>query len=214
MDDGSAESVVGQIGAIIDDNGDNNANNDIGSMLKAQYLADGTLILEVNDPSAGYTFAIEDDGTNFAGAMGLQRFFDGSDGKDIGLSHALKKDPSLVNAFRQPQAGNNETALRMVQLQFENVSLQVGQTEVTDNLYNFFDSTATYVGSSTNAAITQNDSRTAQFNAVETEYFSISRVSIDEELTNLIKYQTAYGAAAKVITTIDQMMDTLLGIKR
>jgi flagellar hook-associated protein 1 FlgK len=218
MDDGTAESIVGQIGAIIDDNGDNNANNDISSLLKAQYLADGTLILEVTDPSAGYTFAIEDDasdgGTNFAGAMGLHRFFDGSDGKDIALHHPLKNDPSLISAFRQPQAGNNETALNMVQLQFDKVSLQVGQTEMTETLYNFFDSTATYVGSATNAAITQNDSRTAQFNTVETEYFSISRVSVDEELTNLIKYQTAYGAAAKVITTIDQMMDTLLGIKR
>lgn len=218
MDDGTPESIIGQIGAIIDDNGDNNATNDINSLLKAQYLADGTLILEVTNPSAGYTFAVEDgvsgDATNFAGAMGLHRFFDGSDAKEITLSHALQKDPSLIDAFRRPQSGNNETALKMVQLQFENLSLRVGQTEVTDNLYNFFDSTATYVGSATNAAITQNDSRTAQFNTVETEYFSISRVSIDEELTNLIKYQTAYGAAAKVITTIDQMMDTLLGIKR
>jgi len=39
-------------------------------------------------------------------------------------------------------------------------------------------------------------------------------VSIDEELTNLIRYQTAYGAASKVITTIDQMMTTLLGLKQ
>jgi len=53
-----------------------------------------------------------------------------------------------------------------------------------------------------------------QFNATELEYYSVSKVSIDEEMTNLIKYQTSYGAAAKVITTIDQMMDTLLGIKQ
>jgi len=45
------------------------------------------------------------------------------------------------------------------------------------------------------------------------EYFGTSKVSIDEEMTNLIKYQTAYDASAKVITTIDQMMKTLLGIK-
>jgi len=55
---------------------------------------------------------------------------------------------------------------------------------------------------------------TAQFKAAELEYQSISKVSMDEELTNLIKYQTAYGAAAKVITTIDQMMNTLLGLKQ
>ncbi|MFZ5374939.1 MAG: flagellar basal body rod C-terminal domain-containing protein, partial [Campylobacterota bacterium] len=43
---------------------------------------------------------------------------------------------------------------------------------------------------------------------------SISKVSIDEEMANLIRYQTSYGAAAKVITTIDQMMQTLLGLKQ
>jgi len=77
-----------------------------------------------------------------------------------------------------------------------------------------FDVISTNVGISTNQAILNNQTVTAQFNATELEYSSISKVSIDEELTNLIKYQTAYGAASKIITTIDQMMQTLLGIKQ
>jgi flagellar hook-associated protein 1 len=48
---------------------------------------------------------------------------------------------------------------------------------------------------------------------VKQEQDSVSKVSMDEELANLIRYQTSYGAAAKIITTIDQMMTTLLGIK-
>jgi flagellar hook-associated protein 1 FlgK len=36
---------------------------------------------------------------------------------------------------------------------------------------------------------------------------------MDEELVNLMKYQTAYQANAKVITAIDKMLDTLLGMK-
>ncbi|MDX1295888.1 MAG: flagellar basal body rod C-terminal domain-containing protein, partial [Sulfurimonadaceae bacterium] len=169
----------------------------------------------------GMTFAIEDQtvsgfstGTNFAGAMGLHRFFDGSDGKDIDLKREFKIDPSLINGYSVPQEGNNSVAQDMVQLQFEKVKVHNGFTVTNDTLYGYFDTTATYVGSTTNTAIVQNDALTAQFNAIELEYASISKVSIDEEMTNLIKYQTAYGAAAKVITTIDQMMDTLLGIKR
>ncbi len=77
-----------------------------------------------------------------------------------------------------------------------------------------FDIIATDVGIHTNSAIMRSETVTTQFNAVEMEYFSTSKVSIDEEMTNLIKYQTSYGAAAKIITTIDQMMETLLGIKR
>ena len=219
--DGTVNSIIGQIRAAVDDNADNNITNDINSLVNASYSASGVLSIDVQSPADGYTFAIEDNlnggfssGTNFAGAIGLQRFFDGDDAHDIGLRSEFQRDPSLISAHGVNVSGNNEVALSMVQLQFEEVSATVGGVTTTDTLYGFYDSVATYVGSTTNAAITGNETITAQFNAVEQEYFSISKVSIDEELTNLIKYQTAYGAAAKVITTIDQMMNTLLGIKQ
>ena len=41
----------------------------------------------------------------------------------------------------------------------------------------------------------------------------ISGVSIDEEMVNLIKFQHAYSAAAKMITVVDEMLQTLLQIK-
>ncbi len=39
---------------------------------------------------------------------------------------------------------------------------------------------------------------------------NISGVSLDEEMANLIKYQHAYSAAAKLITTAQEMLDTIL----
>lgn len=41
---------------------------------------------------------------------------------------------------------------------------------------------------------------------------SISGVSIDEEMVNLVKYQNAYQAAAKLITTADEMMQSVLNM--
>jgi flagellar hook-associated protein 1 FlgK len=38
----------------------------------------------------------------------------------------------------------------------------------------------------------------------------LSGVSLDEELANLIKFQHAYNAAAKIITTVDQMLDKII----
>ncbi len=218
----SMDDVVAQMNAVIDDNDDGNITNDIASLLGVTLLADGTLDIAVSDPASGYTVAIEDDlssgysgGTNFAGALGLNRFFTGSDATDIGLNRELREDPALISGHTAPQEGNNTLAQRMVQLQFEDVSFDNGFRGMTsDTLYGYFDVTATYVGTTTNSVITHNNAITAQYNAIEQEYATISKVSIDEELTNLIKYQTAYGAAAKIITTIDQMMDTLLGIKK
>jgi flagellar hook-associated protein 1 FlgK len=43
---------------------------------------------------------------------------------------------------------------------------------------------------------------------------SNSGVSLDEELTNLIKYQQSYQASSKLITTATEMLDTVIGLIR
>lgn len=43
---------------------------------------------------------------------------------------------------------------------------------------------------------------------------AIAGVSLDEEATNLMKWQSCFTASSKVITTVDEMMDTILSLKR
>jgi len=222
--DGTENSIVSRINNTVDDNGDGNANNDINSILTATYNYVGTtgqLDIRINPAFAGYTFGVEDNqtnglagGTNFAGATGLSRYYDGDSAKNIDLNSTLKKDPSLIKANKAPSDGNNELANDMLQLQFEDVAFTANGVTTSETLYGYYDAIVTDVGTRTNAAITTNETVTAKYNAVLESYESVSKVNIDEELVNLIKYQTAYGAASKVITTIDQMMDTLLGLKQ
>lgn len=224
----NSNSIEAQIKANIDDNGDSNANNDIDDYINFnfQQSATGELRLElVMDPyseSKGFKFSIEDQlkdssfssGSNFAGAMGLGRYLDGDSASNIRLNKALKDNPTNIFAGYSSTAGDNRVAMNMVQQQFEAYKFDVGSSAYDTTMYGMFDITATYVGISTNAAITRNETVSTQFNAIQIEYYSTSKVNIDEEMTNLIKYQTSYSAAAKVITTIDQMMQTLLGIKQ
>lgn len=216
--DGTPNSIVEQLLAQKDDNGDNNALNDLDDMLNASFAAPNNILsigLKGQYASAGYKFSIEDKGTNFAGVTGVNRFFDGSDSRNIGLSTSLKDDPSKINGHKAPISGDNQTALDMVQLQFVQVNFKESYKKTSsDTLYGFYDNVVTRVGTRTNSVIISNMSLTAQFNSIKQEHDSISKVSIDEEMANLIRYQTSYGAAAKVITTIDQMMTTLLGLKQ
>jgi len=43
---------------------------------------------------------------------------------------------------------------------------------------------------------------------------SVSGVSLDEEAANMMKWQANFTASSKVITTIDEMLDTVLQLKR
>jgi flagellar hook-associated protein 1 FlgK len=213
----TVNSIIGQIRASLDDNSDNNSLNDIDDMLDVGYASSVfQLNMKSGFDSQGYTFAIEDsktDPTNFAGAIGVSRFLDGYDAKTLALNSDIKSDPTQIRGFKSPTGGDNQTALDMVELQFSSINFNNGTNTSSDTLYGYFDTLVTKVGTKTNSAILSNDSITAQYNAVKQEYDSVSKVSIDEELANLIRYQTSYGAAAKIITTIDQMMTTLLGIK-
>lgn len=224
----NSNSIQGQIEANKDDNSDANANNDIDDFIKFNYTpsATGEIKLELGMDalfeSQGYTFAVVDNlpdgkfasGTNFAGAIGLGSYFEGTNARDIRLNLAYKNNPTALHAGYSSNAGDSRVALDMVQQQFESYKFKVENEEYDATIYGMFDITSTYVGISTNSAISRNETVSTQFVATEMEYNSITKVSIDEEMTNLIKYQTSYGAAAKVITTVDQMMQTLLGIKQ
>lgn len=223
-----SNSIEGQITANVDDNDDGNANNNIDDFIEFSYLtaSDGTLSLEFmmesESSKQGYTFSLEDklktteyaSGSNFAGALGMNAFMQGSDATNIKLASVYSENPTKLSAGYSSSAGDNRVALGMVQQQFESYEFNVSDNTYDTTMYGMFDITSTYVGITTNSAISKNETVSTQFVATEMEYNSVSKVSVDEELTNLIKYQTSYGAAAKLITTIDQMMQTLLGIKQ
>ena len=222
-----SDSIQGQISANIDDNGDNNSNNDVDDFLSVNAANNGMSISLKNSDlqSQGYTFAIKDNldsnntlgsGTNFAGALGLNRFFDGTDASTIDLASNLKKDPTQIASSAVAASGDNTIAMAMVQSQFSKVNFIQKNTNVTssDTVLNMFDTIATNVGTQTNAAVSANGTITARYSATQQQYSSVSGVNMDEEMTNLIKYQTSYGASAKIITTIQSMMDTLLGLKQ
>lgn len=50
--------------------------------------------------------------------------------------------------------------------------------------------------------------------SIQSSYDQLTKVDKDEEMLNLIKFQAAYTANAKIITVIDEMLNTLLGLKR
>ncbi|WOE68916.1 flagellar hook-associated protein FlgK [Hydrogenimonas thermophila] len=215
------EDIAAQFSVNKDDNADNLSTNDIDDYLTANASNIFQISMNTDKANSGYTFAIEekdpDNPTLFAGALGLERFLDGNDATNISLESSLDKDPTKISGNSAPVAGDNTLANSMVELQYKKVDFYINGTDKpysTDTLGGFFRMSVTGVADVTASAHTMNETSKALLNSVVDEFDSISKVDIDEEMTNLMKYQTGYQASAKVITTIDQMIQTLLGMKQ
>lgn len=172
----------------------------------AGYITDlddlaGTLITEVNTlHSAGY------------GLDGSQNdFFTGSDASNIAVNSAISADPNLIAAASSNTTlpGDNSTAVAIAGLQ--NSLLMSGSSASFDDFYNALVGT---VGSDVKSSNFNHDHQTTMINHLEQRRQEIAGVSLDEEMVNLLQYQHAYNAAAKLITTTDELMDTLLSLKR
>ncbi|MGD0967213.1 MAG: flagellar basal body rod C-terminal domain-containing protein [Candidatus Aquilonibacter sp.] len=68
----------------------------------------------------------------------------------------------------------------------------------------------TQVGLDTQTANTGTTTQTNLASSIDQERQSIAGINLDEQTQNLIKYQTAYQAAAKTISTLSQLLDTIV----
>ena len=103
--------------------------------------------------------------------------------------------------------GDNRNAITIAELQ--NALMMNTNTSTFDNFYN---SMVSDVGNKVRNAGMSYDHHTAMVSHLENYRESISGVSLDEEMVNLIQFQLGYDAAAKLISTTDEMLNTLMNM--
>jgi flagellar hook-associated protein 1 FlgK len=80
----------------------------------------------------------------------------------------------------------------------------------SNSLSDYYGSVISALGVQSQQAQSMNSNQGVIVNATIKSREQISGVDMNEELANIIKYQQAYGACAKVMTTMDSMLDTLI----
>jgi flagellar hook-associated protein 1 FlgK len=108
-------------------------------------------------------------------------------------------------------SGNNKNALLLAGVANTRVTFSGGVMSTTSNFYNSLVASIGVDVQSSKNLTAQNEAFVRQLNNLRD---SSSGVSLDEELTNLIKYQKAFEGASKVISTATDMLDTVLGLIR
>ena len=169
--------------------------------------------------ASGYDFAFGSDSTGLLAALGINTFFDGSDARTLSLNNDVRSNTARINTGHingagEMNEGDNTTAAAIAALQSKDVATRtVTEGTTRQTLGEYYSTLVAKAGSDTKAAKFNYEYQEALANDLKARQESVSGVNLDEEMTNLIKFQHAYTAAAKLITTAESMLEVLLGLK-
>ena len=131
----------------------------------------------------------------------------------IALNPAITSTNQIAASGSATLKGDNSNALKLAQIQ--NLLTMPPPPATANATFNSsFGSLVSQVGLDVMASkntVAQDAAFTKQLTTLRE---SNSGVSLDEELTNLIKYQRSYQASAKLISTATEMMDTVINMIR
>jgi flagellar hook-associated protein 1 FlgK len=128
----------------------------------------------------------------------------------IEVNRAIERDPlSVAGGFgvngNAANPGNGDAAQAIASIR--NNPVMVGRLSTFDDYFADSASRAGLLGEQSREALMTENLIMKQLEEMRQ---SVSGVSVDEELANMIRYQHGYNAAARFITTVNSMLDTLI----
>lgn len=147
------------------------------------------------------------DSYNGAKAVKELNLFSGSNVK------SLTFNKSVVNNLNQDDLNYMGQMQWKSDIDFDGFA-QDASTSAKTSFSEFFQETRVSISSDKENNDFLKESQTAVIESLQFSYDQLTKVDNDEEMINLIQFQAAYTANAKVITVVDEMLQTLLGIKR
>jgi flagellar hook-associated protein 1 FlgK len=163
-------------------------------------------LLEASKPGGtldGYLTAFDAIATSLATAVNTTyggTFFEtgpGAAAASLRVEASLATDPGLVVAG-SAASGSRDIALAVSQLR---------DSPAVDGTYRAF---VARIGSDVREAARLQTNAQVLTDAVENRRQSVSGVSMDEEMSNLVRFQRSYQASARAMSTMDEMLDVLI----
>jgi flagellar hook-associated protein 1 FlgK len=148
-------------------------------------------------------------------------FVNSSDNSASGISlSTIAFNPQLENYDRIAAAEDaysnedNRVALKIAALRNNDYFTEDGYTTAAaDRKYNFdefFRNMISDLGNIGQEAATAADAQKLLLDQIDFRRQALSAVSLDEEMTNLIKYEHSYNAAARIVNVIDEMIEMIV----
>lgn len=180
------------------------ATSSITTMRQALNALLTTLAVTVNSLSSS--------GVDLNGDAGLD-FFTAVDSSqplsitNIQVNPALTDDPEKVVAGAG-DAGDNTIAKAIGDIDSD--SSYYASDGLSLTLINFYKAVISWLGTAGDEAASAYETQTALVEQIDTQRQAVSSISIDEEMSNMIMYQNAYAASARVMETVDSLIEELI----
>ena len=208
-------------------------NTAFGSAATFSLSANGSLTMTPGASYSGYSLGVTSDSTQRGTTgMSLTELFGLGGQQTVNQAVNFAVNPAIADgqqqlAFAEPQidastvAGDTVVASGDASglLALQNVSntqlsfpAAGGLNAQTTSLGNYADSFYQSIASTTQTVQQNNTAAGDQLTEAQTRQSQVSGVSLDNELSNMVLYQQAYSAGARVLTTANQLFNTLLQI--
>jgi flagellar hook-associated protein 1 FlgK len=212
----------------------NALNTAFGSAASFSLSSSGTLTMTPGSGYSSYTLNVTGDSTQRGSTgMSVSELFGLGAQQTVAQAQNFAVNPAIAQgaqalAFAQPQItastvpgdavvlpGDNSGLLALQNVNSAQVSFPAagGITAQTNTLGNYADAFYQNIATQTQTTQTNATAASDQLTEAQTRQSQVSGVNLDEELSNMVMYQQAYGAAARVLQTADQVYATLLQIQ-
>ncbi|MBF0096585.1 MAG: flagellar hook-associated protein FlgK [Magnetococcales bacterium] len=211
----SIQEVVDAINNAVDQ-------DDNSGYMSASITTDNQLRLQ---SATGQYYGTVSDSSNMLAAFGIGAVFSGTAARDMGTNPILLDDASALGVGRMsPVYGDPNDPTRITSATFDDGDNQaaLAYSRLRETKVLIGNQKATLSGhyaaitGALGAVVNQNsESMTAQKAAqdfLETLRQSTSGVSMEEELTDLLRYQRTFQGCSKMVTTADMMMQTIINM--
>jgi flagellar hook-associated protein 1 FlgK len=165
----------------------------------------GRLVLNSDSPNSEFAFSNDTSGT--LAALGVNTFFTGTSAATLGVNSVVARDPTKFAASRSGIDGDTANAVDMTA--FLDRPLETADGKSINDVYEGFVSDVTQ-----GAAVTK--SVAEGYRTFETtlkgQQLALSGVNLDEEAVNMMSFQRAYQASARLIKVINDLLETLASL--
>ena len=109
--------------------------------------------------------------------------------------------------------GNGQNALTIAGLRLKKTLSPDVEGNNTQSVSSYYSAVIGKLGIEKNQNASRKETKEFLIAQMDAEQSTTSGVSLDEEMTNMIKFENSYRASAKFISTVSQMMEVLMGIQ-